>query len=415
VGRVNTSWFIARRIALGEDGRRGGATLRVATASVAVGLAVMIVAFGVILGFKAEITDKLTGAMSHVRILRWEPAAQREGAPIAADQPFIDSLVGLPGLAHLNRFAEKTAVLRGEESIQGVILKGVGADFDASFFEQHLVEGRLPAVADSARTRDVLLSKRLADQLGLAVGGRIELIYAGGAPRPDPYRISGLYETDLKEIDERLLLTDIRNVQRAAGWNYDQITGFELTTGDFASLDRFAQSVYDVLAGMEDRITDQLMVVSLREESPMIFDWLDTHDLNAAIIVAVMLAVAVFNMITALLILILEKTRLVGLLKALGMENGPIRRIFIYRSTRIVAAGMLWGNAAGLALCWLQRATGAIKLNADGYFLSSVPVEIDWPTVGLLNAGVFVVIVAMQVLPTLIVSRISPEKTIRFD
>ena len=389
--------------------------ITVATLSVGVGLAVMIVALSVILGFKREITGKLTGALSHVRITRWAAAPTYESEPIRADQPFLDSLPAIEGFRHMNRFAEKAGVLRGEESIQGVILKGVGPDFDPSFFASSLVEGSLPVVTDSARNKDILISRRLAGQLELAVGDRIELMYIGEEPRPDPYRIAGLYETDLKDIDERLILTDIRNVQRANRWGYDLIGGFELTADDFHRLDEFSEAVYDLLLGMEKRIDDPLMVVDLRQESPMIFDWLETHDLNAAIIVVVMLLVAVFNMITALLILLLEKTPMIGILKALGMDNGPIRRIFVYRSCRIVLKGMIGGNVAGLALCFLQQATGFVKLNADGYFLARVPIHIDWLTIGLLNAGVFAVIVAMQVLPTLIVSRISPEKPIRFD
>jgi lipoprotein-releasing system permease protein len=412
MGKINTPWLIARRIG---DGRGNRAMIAVATASVAVGLAVMIAALSVIFGFKREITAKLTGAMSHVRITRWEPAGTFDHSPISADQPFLDVLPRIDGFRHMNRFAEKTAVLRGAESIQGVVLKGIGGDFDPSFFAAGLVEGALPVVSDSARNKDVLISRRLANELELAVGERIELMYAGDSPRPDPYRISGLYETDLKEIDERLILTDIRNVQRANGWSYDRISGFELTTDDFRHLDRFSEAVYDRLLDMEEQIDDQLTVVDLRQQSPMIFDWLETHDLNAAIIVVVMLLVAVFNMITALLIILLEKTQLIGILKALGMENGPIRRIFVYRSLRIVARGMLWGNVVGLGFCFLQQATGIVKLNADGYFISRVPIHIDRAAVGLLNLGVFAVIVLMQVLPTLIVSRISPEKTIRFD
>lgn len=413
--KTDTAWFIARRIGTGKGGRRNSATVVVATLSVAVGLAVMIAALSVIFGFKREIADKLTGALSHVRITRWAAAPTYESDPISADQPFLDALPTIEGFRHISRFAEKAGVLRGKESIQGVLLKGVGDDFDPSFFERSLVEGSLPVVSDSARNKDILISKRLANQLELAVGERIEVMYIGDSPRPDPYRISGLYETDLKEIDERLILTDIRNVQRANRWTYEQIGGFEVTTDDFQRLDRFSGAVMDLLLSMEERIDEPLMVVDLRQESPMIFDWLETHDLNAAIVVVVMLLVAVFNMITALLILLLEKTQLIGILKALGMENGPIRRIFIYRSSRIVLWGMLWGNAAGLALCFIQQATGVVKLNADGYFLTRVPIHIDWPTVGLLNLGVFAVIVGMQVLPTLIVSRISPEKTIRFD
>ncbi len=270
-------------------------------------------------------------------------------------------------------------------------------------------------VADSARNKEILISEELAGRMHLTVGDRIELMFLEQPPRRDQYRITGLYDTGMQEIDRMWLLTDIRNVQRLNRWAPGQISGFEIMTTDFDRLAPFSDEVYALLSGMSERIAEPLMVGNLRESHPMIFDWLETHDLNALIVIVVMLLVALFNMIAALLILILEKIPLIGTLKTLGMTDGAIQRIFIYHSGRIALWGMLLGNAIGLGLCRLQSATGWLKLDADGYFLTTVPVSIDWRVIGLLNAGVFAVIVLVQILPTRIVSRILPEKAIRFD
>lgn len=415
MGKVNTSYFLARRLRAGEGGRRNSVMSRIATLSVTIGLAVMIVALGVIFGFKREITEKMTGVMSHVQITRLERSTTFQSDPISDDQPFVEDIRRLPGFVSMHRYAQTPGILRGEESFQGILLKGIGADFDRRFFEAALVEGELPVVGDSIRNKDILISKRLAQMMNLAVGDRIELMFLEQPPRRDAYKIVGLYRTDMQQIDNLWALTDIRNVQRLNRWAPDQITGFEIMTTDFGHLAPFSDEVYGLLSGMSDRIIEPLMVSNLRESHPMIFDWLETHDLNALIIIVVMLLVAIFNMIAALLILILEKIPLIGTLKTLGMTDGAIRLIFVYRSGRIALRGMLWGNAAGLGFCWLQQATGWLTLDADGYFLTTVPIHIDWGAIGLLNVGVFAVIVLVQILPARIVSRILPEKAIRFD
>ncbi len=414
MGKVDTSWFLARRLQAGEGGRRNGVMSRVATLSVAIGLAVMIVALGVIFGFKREITQKLTGVMSHVQITHLEHTSTFGSDPISADQPFGDDIRQLPGFVWMNRYAQVPGILRGDESFQGILLKGVGADFDWQFFESALVEGELPVVTDSARNKDILISKRLAQMMNLAVGERIELMFLEQPPRRDQYRIAGLYETGMEDIDKLWTLTDIRNVQRLNRWAPDRITGFEIMTTDFGRLNTFGDELYSLLAGMEERIDEPLLITNLRESHPMIFDWLATHDLNALIIIVVMLLVAIFNMIAAMLILILEKIPLIGLLKTLGMTDGAIQRIFIYRSGRIALWGMLWGNAAGLGFCGLQHATGWLTLDAGGYFLTTVPIRIDWSVIGLLNLGVFAVIVLVQLVPTRIVSRIVPGHSVTF-
>jgi lipoprotein-releasing system permease protein len=415
MGKVDTSYFIARRLRTGKGGRRNGVMVRIALSSVAIGLAVMILALGVIFGFKREIADKLTGAMAHVRISHFEQADTYESDPILSDQPFLDLIPGLPGYAGMYRYAQTPGILRGEESFQGILLKGVGGEYDWTFFENALIEGALPVVGDSARNRDILISKWLSDRMNLAVGDRIELMFLREPPRRDQYRIAGLYATEMPEIDNLLLLTDIRNVQRLNGWESDQISGFEIRTRDFSRVESFSGELFDRLVALNDPSLANLMVTDLKQANPLIFDWLETHDLNAWIVIVVMLSVAVFNMIAALLIIVLEKTSLIGVLKALGMDNGAIRRIFVYRSARIVGWGMLWGNLAGLALCFIQKYTGVLKLNAEGYFLATVPIHIDWRMIGILNLGIFGVILLTQWLPVRIVSRIQPEKTIRFE
>lgn len=409
--KVNTPYFLASRLRTG----RGSVMARIATGSVALGLAVMILALGVIFGFKREITARLTGMMAHVRITDVRQTGTFESTPISSDQPFVGMIEEMPGVANLARYAQTPGILRGEEAFQGILLKGVGPEYDGSFFEDALIEGNLPAVADSARVKEILLSRRLAEAMGLAVGDPVELMFLREPPRRDRYRVAGIYATDMPEIDNLLLLTDIRNLQRLNRQAPDQITGFEIRLDRFDDLESFSTELFDRLVALNDPSLGNLMITNLKESSPLIFDWLATHDLNGWIVIGVMLAVAVFNLIAALLILVLEKTQWIGILKALGMADGPIRRVFLYRVARIAGWGMLWGNAVGIGLCLLQKHTGWVKLDADGYFLAEVPIHLDWGMVALLNAGVFAVILVALLIPTRIVTRISPRDALSFS
>ncbi|MCD8186774.1 MAG: ABC transporter permease [Rikenellaceae bacterium] len=415
MGKVNTSYFLARRLRTSQGGRRNSVMVRIATLSVSIGLAVMIIALGVIYGFKYRITGQLTGSMAHVRIAHLELADNPQTDPISADQPFLDLILEIPGFAAMHRYVQTPGILRGEDSFQGILLKGVGAEFDWAFFRDALVAGDLPVVSDSTRNRDILISQRLAERMQLSVGDRIELMFLQQPPRRDQYKISGIYATEMPDIDNALLLTDIRNVQRLNKWEAGEISGYEITTSDFGQISSFSHTLFERLVQLNDPRLNELVVTDLKESHPLIFDWLATHNLNALIVIVVMLLVAVFNMIAAMLIILLEKTSLIGILKALGMDNSAIQRIFIYRSAHIALRGMIWGNLFGLAFCYIQQYTGLLKLNADGYFLTVVPIHIDGAIIALLNIGVFAVIVLMQVLPTRIVARVEPEKTIRFD
>jgi len=415
MGKVNLEYFFARRIAAEKGGRTNMVMVRVATISVAIGLAVMIISLSIIFGFKKEITDNLTGFMSHVQIKHYDDRDPLEARPISSDQPFIDAIQKLPHFKKLNRYALKSGIIKGEEVIDGILLKGVDADYDWSFFEKNLAEGTLPVVSDSARNKNALISQGLASQMRLGIGDRMELMFIQDPPRTDRFTVSGIYHTDLTDLDNIMILTDIRNVQRLNNWSSSEISGFEVTADDFSFIETFSYDIFALLNSMSKEITEPLVVIDLKENNPLIFDWLDTHDLNAVIIIVIMLLVAVFNMIAALLIILLEKTQFIGIMKSLGMKTFTIQKIFIARSSYIVLKGMLFGNIIGLALCFIQEKTGILKLDAEGYFLSKIPVYIDWFYIILLNAGVFVSIIILLTIPTTIVSGIRPEKTIRFE
>ncbi len=288
----------------------------------------------------------------------------------------------------------------GDDAMQGVLLRGVDGTYDWRVFEKSLTEGRLPEVDAEERKPEILISRALADRLKVGVDDRLEMLFVqtDGPPRRYPFKVTGIYHTGFRDMELRAAMTDIRNVQRLARMDSMQITGYEVSAG----------SDVDVLpAGT--------MRVDVEQRYPQLFDWLRAHDVNAAVIIVIMIAVAFLNMGSALLIILLEKMRMIGLLKALGMTNGALRRVFVLRSGAIVFRGMIWGNVVGLGLCLAQKWGHFVKLNATGYFLSEVPIDLGAGWLLVLNAGAFALIVGLLIIPTLVISRISPEKTIRFQ
>ncbi len=415
MSRINLEYFLARRIALLRGGRKNNVMVRIAMLSVTVGMAVMIVSLAVIFGFKHEIAAKLTGFGSHVQIVNRDGNVSYETIPISKEQPVIPLIQELPTCSGIHPFAIKAGILRGEEAMQGVVLKGEGADYDWSFFRKNLSEGSIPTVSDSVRNKDVLISRYLASMLKLHVGDPLEMLFIQNPPRRDRFRVKGIYDTQFDELDKMMVLTDIRNVQRLNGWDSTQITGFEITTTDFSKLEKFTDAVDNLVFNTPPAKGNSLRVINIRERYPMIFDWLDAHNVNAGVIITVMLVVALFNMIAALLIILLERTSMIGILKALGMGNRSLQKMFVIRSSFIILKGMFWGNLLGVALCLLQHYTGLVKLDQTGYFLTTVPIFIDWGWWALLNLITFAFIVSLLALPTMIISLILPERSIRFE
>ena len=339
-----------------------------------------------------------------------------ESRPVAATARFEALLRAVDGVQRATPYAVKSGIVRTRDAMEGVALKGVDGSYDWSFFAGRLTEGRLPRVGDSLRTKELLLSARTARLLGVHAGDKVEMLFVAGDERPrrDRFKVSGLYSTGMEEL-ERTALTDLRNVQRLSGWSSGEVSGYDLFLGDVRQADRLAEAVNDALLRSDLPETDGVVAVSVGERYPAVFDWLKAHDVNAAVVIAVMVAVAFFNMASALLILVLERTRMIGLLKAMGMENRRIRRIFLYRAAFIVGRGLLWGNLAAGLLCWLQARFHLLRLDPAGYMLSEVPVAVSagwWLAVDVAAAGA---ILALLLVPAAFVARIRPDEAIKTD
>lgn len=414
---MNLAFFIARRMARPTPGNRPGVMERIAVGSVVLGVAVMILSLAVVVGFKREVARKMEGLVAHVSVTDIRGVDALDSQPVHRNARLEELIRSTDGFVAMAPYAVKGGIVRTDEAVGEVLLKGVGADYDWSCLREWLVAGELPRVGDSIRTKDVLLARALADRMKLGVGDRVEMLFVepGELPRRDRFKVSGIYDSGMEEMDRTMVLTDIRNVQRLSDWTADEISGYEIRTRSLAEAEPFARTLGRTLLYDEGEGTENLAVESVTERYANIFDWLKAHDVNAAVIIVIMLVVAFFNMTSALLILVLERTRMIGLLKAFGMRNRQIRSIFLWRAAFVTLRGLCWGNVVGVGLCLLQRTTHLVKLNSEGYLLSEVPIALDGGWWILLNIGFVAAIVALLVIPTAVVSRVKPEETIRYE
>ena len=390
---------------------------RIAVGSVALGIAVMILAIAVVIGFKREVARKMEGLAAHVAVTDIRGVEALDAQPVVRNARIEELIRTTDGFVDMAPYAVKGGILRTDDAVGEVVLKGGGSDYDWSRFREWLVDGDLPRVGDSIRTKDILLSRVLADRLQLGVGDKVEMLFVEAAERPrrDRFKVTGIFDSGMEEMDRTMLLTDIRNVQRLADWGSDEISGYEIRTRSLDEAEAFARTLGRRFLYDEGDGTENLAVESVTERYANIFDWLKAHDVNAAVIIVIMLVVAFFNMTSALLILVLERTRMIGLLKALGMRNGLIRRIFLWRAAFVTLRGLCWGNLVGIGICLLQQWTHLVKLDSEGYLLSEVPVSLGWGWWLALNAGFIAAIVALLVIPTAVVARVKPEETIRYE
>lgn len=409
--------FIARRLSSVKGGRANRVMVRVATLSVAIGTMVMLITLCIIMGFKKEISSKVTGFGGDIQIVHLDGNVSLETEPIGGDQPFIDRIRSLSYVTGISRYAIKAGIMKTDEAMQGVMLKGVDSGYNWDFFRKNLIDGGIPDVADTVRNKDVLLSRTLAQLMKLTVGDKFEMLFIGdnAMTRRDRFKVKGIYDTQLPEFDRITVLTDIRNVQRLNEWDASQVTGFEIAAGHLKMLEKHTEEINEIIFGYPSAQTGNVIALSIRERYPNIFDWIEVQDINIIIIMTIMLLVSGLTMIAMVLIILLERVSMIGMLKAMGMRNGTLQRIFLIRSSYVVLKGILFGNIAGLLLCWLQYSFGWMKLNSMGYFLTVVPVYFDWGKILLLNVCSFVILVLLQLLPTLVISRISPQKTIKYE
>jgi lipoprotein-releasing system permease protein len=383
--------------------------------SVALSVAVMIVTLSVLLGFKQQIMDKVTGFLAHVQIVNYDGNTSFETNPINSSQNFLPQIKELKNVTHLQTYAVKTGIISTGNNIQGVVLKGVDSNFDWSFFNVNMVKGTGFEVNDSVSTNKVCISLKLAQMLQLQLGDNFDAYFVQNPPRVRRFNISGIFDTKFSEFDKLYVLCDIKHPQRLNGWSNDQITGFEIYLKDFDKLNDTYADITNIAAYKLQPDGSRLAVESVKERYGQIFQWLALQDMNAMVIFILMLVVAGFNMISGLLIILLERSGTIGLLMALGMRNGSLQKVFIYQAGFIALQGLAWGNVIGFAFCLLQKYFGIVSLDPDTYYLSQVPIAISWGKIMLLNVGAVAAIIGMLLLPSLLVSRVNPSKTLRFS
>lgn len=378
-------------------------------------MTVMILSIAIITGFKKEIESKVIGFGSHITITNLDNNSSFETKPISKIQSFYPDIQNEEGIKHIQIYALKPGIIKTKTDIQGIIIKGIGEDFDWRFFQQNLVQGQVFTVAKAKKTNDVIISKYLADLLHLKLNDTLHTFFLQDQPRLRNFYVKGIYQTSLEEFDKTFILADIAHIQKLNAWSEDQITGFEILLDDFKDIDNMTEKVGETVGNIFDSQGNTLYVKNIRQSYPDIFDWLELTNTNVWVILILMTLVAGINMISGVLVLIIERTNMIGMLKALGAGNRQIRKIFLYNSIFLVGKGVLIGNFVGLSICLLQQYFGIIKLDAATYYVSTVPIHLDAFLLIALNAGAFLLISILLILPSYIIGTIEPVKSIKFN
>lgn len=409
--------FIARRLYQSEQGSRkvSRPAVLIAQAGVALGLAVMLLTIAVSFGFKHGVREKAVGFSAHLHISNYESAQEYEALPVAADTALLHTLRSMRGVEHVQRYVTKPGVFRTDDNFMGYVLKGVGEDYDLSFYAQYLREGVLPQFSDSVASGEVLISRVIADKLQLRVGDRVDSYFLQGTMRARRYTIAGIYETGFSDYDRLFVITDLKAVQTLNRWEADQVAGIEVQLSDFGKVEDMSWELSTILDRTEDKYGEEYLVQSVTDINPGLFAWLDVLDMNVWLILALMIGVAAFTMISGLLILIIERTQFIGILKALGASDASVRKAFLYLAMLIIGKGMLWGNIVGLGLCAIQKLTHVIPLDPANYYLDCVPIEFNWIFIIAVNVAMFVLSVLVLIVPSHLISRIYPTKAMRFE
>ena len=417
---MNFPLFIARRIYsdhIGDQQKVSKPAIRIAVAGVAIGLAVMIISVCVVLGFKHTIRDKVVGFGSHIQVANFYTLQSSAiDQPVAIGDSMMNVLKRTDGVKHVQRFAMKQGILKTDNDFLGVMFKGVGPEFDSTFIHKNMVEGSIPHFSDQQSTNRILISKDMASKLRVKAGDRIFAYFIGeGGVRTRRFTISGIYQTNLAQYDKTTCFCDLYTARKLNAWTDDMVTGAELTVNDFKQLSTTANDIINRVNRTQDQYGNTFSSKTIRELSPQIFSWLDLLDLNVWIILAIMTAVAVVTMISGLLIIILERTTMIGVLKALGARNSTVRHTFLWFAAFIIGKGLLIGDALALALILLQKFTGFAKLDPQTYYVDVVPVELDWMLIVALNIATMLIALFVLIAPSYLVSHIHPAKSMRYE
>lgn len=415
---MNYVFFIARRLfSYRSDAKKvSRPAIQIATAGVAVGLAVMIISVCVVLGFKHEIRSKVIGFGGHIQVMNYESLYAYDARPIVFTDSMIDVLrQSDANVAHIQRVCSKSGMLKTDEQFKGVQFKGIAQDYDISFLKDHLVSGSLPDFRADKATNQVVLSELMAREMNLKVGDKVYAYFFEKTVRARRFTVSGIYSTNLTEFDNRLAYTDLYTCQKLNNWEPDQYSGLEIQLQDYSKLSETTLHVARCTNGKSDRFDASYATISIEDLYPQFFVWLQLLDTNIVVILVLMMGVAGFTMISGLLIIILERTNFIGVMKALGATDTAIRRIFLWFSFFLVLRGVVIGNLIGVGLMFLQQHTGLIRLDPVTYYVEQVPVIVNWWYILWINLATIIIAVAVLVLPSFIISRISPVKSIRFE
>lgn len=413
---MNYSLFIARRLLKQKRGHLSGPVVKVATAAVALGVAVMIISLSVGLGFKQEVRDKIVGFGTHIQIVSFDYNRSYETNPVPKDSLLCDNIKMIDGVRNLQPFILKPGIIKTDDAIQGVALKGVDDSFDWTFIESVMEDGVSLVGDTTSNATGIVLSRSLATLLKLETGDAVRMYFIqNNAIRARRFTLLGIFNSHFPEFDEKMAFVDMRHLAKLNGWEQNQISGYEVMLDDFDKMDDVAQSIVEMTSSYVGPDDTFLRVQSIKELQPQMFGWLNLLDMNIAVILVLIIAVAGLNMISGLLILILENTNAIGLLKAMGCRNGKVRSVFVYMAMWIIGRGMIVGNVLGIGLCLVQKYTGMVRLDPDNYYLDTVPILLSPMVIVVMNIGTLVLTTMMLLGPSFVVSRISPAKAIRFN
>ena len=410
--------FVARRIYRSKEGEKevSKPAVLIAMWGIAIGLAVMIVAVAVVIGFKHEVRDKVVGIGSDIAITNFDAQKSYETVPVVAGDSLLDALRSMEGVKHVQRYSTKPGMIMTEDNFLGMVLKGVSQEYDWKFLKEHLQEGEIPSFTDSASTNRTLVSRTIANKLNLKLGDKLYTYYISAENvRARHLEVVGIYQTNFSIYDDMFLLTDLYTVNRLNAWQADQASGIELEVADVSRLEETKEAISAEVDMLKDRYGATYYTQTVEESNPQIFAWLDLLDMNVWVILILMTGVAGFTMISGLLIIILERTNMIGVLKALGADNLAIRKVFLSFSVFLIGRGMLWGNIIGLSFVFIQSQFHLFKLDPSIYYVDSVPVAFNLWWWVLLNVCSLLASVLMLVGPSYLIAHIHPAKSIRFE
>ncbi len=411
---MNFEFFIARRIIASKDYKSSisAPIIKIAITAIAIGVIMMLISIATGIGLQKKIREKVSAFNGDIIITNFDTNFSNDSQnPISKDQPFYPKFKTVDGIKHIQVTASKGGVIRTETDFEGVVVKGVGSDYDWEYFQDYLVEGSLPDFKGDLN-EDILISEYLANRLHLKLGDKVVTYFlndeVSSTPRSRGFQVVGIYNSGFQQFDEQFIITDIRHIQRLNKWNENQVGAFEVFVNDFDNIVPIGNAVYRETGSTLDTQT-------IRDKYASIFEWLDLFDFNILAIIGIMILVAGINMITALLVLILERTQMIGILKAMGSSDSSVRKIFLYNAMYLIAVGLFWGNLIGIGLLLLQKYGKVFPLNPNTYYVSEAPVYLSWDYILILNAGTFILCLLMLLVAAILITKISPVKAIRFE